>query len=407
MSAQQKIMKARDRLLVDEFFYGSLIYSMPLVEATRVRGQAIDTMAMDGNTIWYNPAFVLRLTDGEVKGVLCHEVMHKANAHHLRRNGRDNGEWNIACDYAINPSIRAGRMQLPAGALVDEKFEKLSAEEIFELRKKQQAMGASAQKVGATPPQAGKQGSGKPGQGDSTGQKKGASAGLILEPLSEDGTSLSPAQISEKLAELQVEIVQAARAAERNGTLPAGVERIVSEARKPSVDWRDALRRYMSELSVGNDSTTWRRVNRRALAMRTYLPAHLNRGINHMVIIQDTSGSITASPHAVFIAEMERLIEDLAPQEVTILACDARVHCMETFSDGDTPTFKSPGGGGTAFQPAFNAIERAGIQPDVAIYFTDLQCWGQYQDPGYPVVWAKWGNSIFKKPAFGEIIQIK
>lgn len=405
MNAEQKILKARDTLLADEFFYGSLVYSMALIPATEVRGQIIDTMATDGTTIWYNPAFVLSLTMGQTKGVLCHEVMHKANGHHLRRNGRQPQEWSVAADYAINPSIIAGRMQLPAGALIDKLFDKLSAEEIYDFRTKMQA--SPKQGLGAGPPQAGKKAGKAPATGDIVDKGKPTPSGLIFEPINEDGSSLSPAQVSEKLAELQVEIVQAARAAERNGVLPAGVERIVSEARKPTVDWRDALRRYMSELGAGNDSSTWRRVNRRALAMGTYLPSHLTSGIDHMVIIQDTSGSITSSPHAVFVAEMERMIEDLAPKEVTILACDAKVQWMETFSDGDEPEFRSKGGGGTAFQPAFNAIEKAGITPDVAIYFTDLKCWSQYQDPGYPVVWAKWGKGMFKQPAFGEVIEVK
>jgi predicted metal-dependent peptidase len=111
MDPATKIKTARGHLLADQPFFGSLIHDMDIIPASKANGVDVETMATDCEAaIWYNPSFVDGLTLGEVKGVLCHEIMHKANGHHLRRGERDHTRWNEACDYAINPLILADKM---------------------------------------------------------------------------------------------------------------------------------------------------------------------------------------------------------------------------------------------------------------------------------------------------------
>ena len=57
-------------------------------------------MATDGRRIVYNPAFVEKLSPAELEGVLAHEIMHCALAHHCRRGERDTQLWNQATDYS-------------------------------------------------------------------------------------------------------------------------------------------------------------------------------------------------------------------------------------------------------------------------------------------------------------------
>jgi predicted metal-dependent peptidase len=89
------------------------------------------TMATDGRRIVYNPAFVEKLSQAELEGVLAHEVMHLALAHHCRRGERDAQLWNQATDYAINPILINNGVTLPKDALIDPTFADLGAEEIY------------------------------------------------------------------------------------------------------------------------------------------------------------------------------------------------------------------------------------------------------------------------------------
>jgi predicted metal-dependent peptidase len=128
-----RIQKARTALLLDHPFFGSLLF--------RLGGQqsgSIQTMATDGVSLFYNPAFVETLNAAELAGVLAHEVMHPALQHHTRRGDRDRKRWNMACDYAINPILLDAGLSLPKDVLIDYRFRGMSAERIYNLIEEQQ-----------------------------------------------------------------------------------------------------------------------------------------------------------------------------------------------------------------------------------------------------------------------------
>jgi predicted metal-dependent peptidase len=95
-----RIQRARTALLLDHPFFGTLLF--------RLKGRetlAVETMATDGISLFYNPRFVDTLTAAELCGVLAHEVLHPGLQHHVRRGNRSPVRWNMACDYAINPLV--------------------------------------------------------------------------------------------------------------------------------------------------------------------------------------------------------------------------------------------------------------------------------------------------------------
>ncbi len=102
-----KLTRARTQLLLSHPFFGALCLRLKLFPA------AISTMATDGRRIAYGPKFVASLTPAELEGVLAHEVMHCALAHHCRRGTRDLKLWNQAADYAINYLLVANGFTLP------------------------------------------------------------------------------------------------------------------------------------------------------------------------------------------------------------------------------------------------------------------------------------------------------
>lgn len=71
-----RIAKAREWLVLDQPFFGVLLLRLKVVE-----DMSCKTFWVDGVNLGYNPAYLQKLTDPELRGVLCHEVLHVANGH--------------------------------------------------------------------------------------------------------------------------------------------------------------------------------------------------------------------------------------------------------------------------------------------------------------------------------------
>lgn len=441
MNAQQKMAQAIAELVIDQRFYGTLIYGTKIEEAVRVGGFPIDTMATDGKRIYYNPSFVEGLTLGEAKGVLCHEVMHIANAHHLRRGKRDQRLWNIACDYAINPLVLKSKLHLPADRLMNPAYENMSAEEIYlreEQREKaereaqqqrrnrsmQSGAGQAANDYQPAPQDDQSEASEKPaeaGQDAEPDQPTSQSAeppappqpkgvGMILDGVSEEGEPLTEAEMKDEMAKVQVTVIQAARIAELAGQDGGGFERLVSEAKDPRDDWKDTLRRFIQQSVTVPQDSTWSRPNRRFLSADMYLPSRTKEDNGNLLIAVDTSGSIDGLILSHFLGEMRRILEDTDYETVTVMACDNRVRWHGTFNKGDEVEYKMYGGGGTAFAPVWSKVNELCLKPSACIYFTDLECWSFGEEPEYPVLWAAWGSAAERhmtRLPFGEAIKVE
>src|SRR5215470_5300790 len=137
-SIDLKLLRARVQLLFKQPFFATLCLRLKLIPAT------VPTMATNGKVIYYNSAFVESITQEELEGVLAHEVLHCALAHHCRRGQRKKRLWNIAADYAINPLVLKNGLVLPAGALISPEYEGLCAEQIYD-RILQEGSGGSSQ----------------------------------------------------------------------------------------------------------------------------------------------------------------------------------------------------------------------------------------------------------------------
>lgn len=70
-------------------------------------------------------------------------------------------------------------------------------------------------------------------------------------------------------------------------------------------------------------------------------------------------------------------------------------------------TVEMRGGGGTAFSPPFDWIERQGEQPVALIYFTDGYGYDFAKEPPYPVLWVLDRNNKGFNPPYGDVIRIR
>lgn len=72
MNSENRIIKARAKLMKGNIGMASMLLSLELIEAS----DRCETMATDGVNIYWNDEFVKTLTDEEIQAVLVHEASH-------------------------------------------------------------------------------------------------------------------------------------------------------------------------------------------------------------------------------------------------------------------------------------------------------------------------------------------
>jgi predicted metal-dependent peptidase len=453
-TAERKLASAMTSLWLDHPFFASLTARLPLKAAPSVT----DTMATDAAYIYYAPRFVEDADEAELAGVLAHEGLHVGNGHCHRRNGREQELWGEACDYAINALLRRAGVRLPADGLHDPEFEGMAAEEIYralrdrrmqeqeqqqqddEQQDSQQESNDAGQS--AEPPGGdddGAEGDGQSDadvagggagddaegggdgadQGDAQGKGEGEGAGEGEGEGAGEGDALSAAPrhtgraggVLDATADAPSEgecveaLAMAAVVTQGRGKMPAGADAMLAEALRARMDWRAETRRFLTTLRPTDYA--WARPNARYAAQRLYLPGLREQRLGHLVLAVDTSGS-TGYWWAQFIAEVAQIVNELQPDRVTLLQCDAAVSDVRTFERGEELSadgFAIKGGGGTSFVPIFEYVERETLLPDALILLTDTDGDWPEREPEYPVLVAS--VSASGTAPFGEVIYME
>ena len=414
-TALRKVIQARSNLVMDEPFFGTLALRLDLTPDPTCK-----SFWTDGKRMGFNPAYANSQTLDKVIGLVCEEVMHNADGHPWRRDGRDHKEWNISCDFALMSIILAAGMQIPDDSCYDPRFDGMSAEQVYAIRQQErqpQGQDGNGKGGGQSESQDGDQEekSKQPEQnegdeeeepqessgGDEDGQgkeeeesSKPMSGGEVRDCTEEDAATQE--------AEWQVAVIQAAQAAKAQGKLPAGIERLMEEIRRPKIDWRAALRRFVQ--TCARADFTWRQPNRRYVASGLYLPSLRSEQMPPVVIGWDASGSRNYDEAREECgAESAAVIEEVKPERTYVVSFDAKVQRVEEFEPGDEIKFNPKGGGGTDFRPLFAWIEENEIEPACVIMITDG--WGDFPttEPNYPVIWAM--TTDVKAP-FGETLRL-
>jgi len=392
-----RIQKARTTLLLDHPFFGTLLFRLGATPCS-----SIATMATDGVSLFFNPAFVEALNAAELAGVLAHEVMHPALQHHTRRGDRNQARWNMACDYAINPILLDAGLTLPKDVLIDDRFRGMSAERIYNLIAEDKNQDASSGHGERQPSSESGASRNTPPENDQAGNEPSAPStpggiGQVLDaPQHENGEGKT---VAEQARNWQVAVEQAENVAKLAGKLPAGAQRTLEAAQAARVDWREMLRRAWSD-TIPSDYS-WMRPNRRHLWAGVYLPGITCEGVGEVAIAVDCSGSVHARQLGLFEAEIRSILDGQRLRLVHVLYFDATVHKVETYQPGEQIRLSPLGGGGTDFRPCFRWLEEQGIQPQTLVFLTDL--WGTFPEsvPAYPVLWA---STASRSAPFGQVI---
>lgn len=371
LTAEQRIQKAHVALMKSPkycFYSGVFMVGVVKVE------DDIPTAATNGRDVFYGRAFVSKLEDREVKGVVLHENLHKALRQmtvwkHLFLKSRDIA--NIAADYVINLMIHDSdpahyEVKLPDDALLDEDYRGLDTGEVFR-RLMDQADKRGKIRIKTV--------------GDPTG--KDVPVQSIPDSLDVHQFEASETMSGEEREQLARDIDQALRqGAILAGRLSANVPREVSDILKAKVDWREALREFVTSFCHDKDESTWRRPARRWIDQGVYMPSMISESIGRIVVAIDMSASIGVREVSQFLGELRTICESVRPDGVDLLYWDTRVCQHEKYEQDQLEnllsTTKPRGGGGTDPSCIPKYIRKQLIKADCAVILTDgyVCSWG-------------------------------
>ena len=352
------------------------------------------TAYTNGRDEVYGTAFVEALPVAELSFVCLHEAVHKGLRHLTtwrKLYEADHELANIACDYVVNRIIvKADPTESvckfprnPDGTrmgLYDERFDGMSAKQIFDILKQEQ--GADQ-----------KQGS---GEGQPSFDEHGWDDAKEMDKADRDALDK---EIDHALRRGEAE---AKKCGAGKGDMPAEV----GELLRPAVDWRAALREFFNSHCAAKDDATWRRLNRRFVGMEVYLPSMHGESLGHAVLGADLSGSMwsgSPSPISRIFTEVVEIANTTKPDKLDVLYWDTEVAGHDSFTQGDYDSLLSKvrpkGGGGTNANCVPKYMHDNKIKPDCIIMVTDgyvFDNWGSNYPA--PVLWVIIDNPKAEAP---------
>lgn len=368
MNVSDRIKKAHIAIMQHkEFCAFAGILACGNVEVTT----SVPTACTDGWNVKYNPEFIEQnmATDPELRLLVLHEAMHKAYRHMTvwKYLSKINHQLaNVAMDHFVNLSLidtdaGNGFLQMPkVGIQPEPKYRGWNVLQIFtDLESEDE----------------GDDGDGPDG-------------------FDEHDFDGPPGNDSPTDQEIEDEIGRAIRQGEmirkQRSKGAGGSDGMFGDLLAPKVDWRKALRDFITETCAGRDESSWAKPNRRFLSDDVYMPSMVGTTLNELVVGFDTSGSVFGGSEMTrFVSEITTIIEQVKPSKIHVIYWDTAVAGHQTFEDGQfaVQNLKPKGGGGTDGAVLFDYLRKKRITPDAIVQFTDGYV-GDWGTTDVPTLWA-------------------
>ena len=355
LTAEQRVQKAHVWLMKHPKY--CLYSGVLMIGKTEVKDEGCPTAYTDGRNTAYGRKFVDKLSESDLKGLILHENLHKAFRHttvwkHLYKEQAQLA--NMACDYVINLMIvdaddGAGEVTLPEGGLLDEKYRGMDAGTVYRMLKEDAESGG------------------------------GSGEGGFDEHGWESAEGMSPEEKEQLARDVDQALRQGAILA---GKMKGNVPREIGDVLTPKVDWREALREFITSFCVDKDESTWRRPSRRWIGDDVYMPSLIGESVGRVVVAIDMSGSIGSNEVSQFLGEVRDICDRVKPEGIDLLYWDTDVCQHEKYEqdqlDNLLGSTKPRGGGGTNPQCIVDYMSEKKIKAECAIVLTDgyVPNWG-------------------------------
>ena len=382
MQAERKIKKAKIDLMRAQIPALRFWSGVMMIGKTSIV-DGMPSACTNGRDEFYGREFVESHTAKELNFTVLHENMHKGK--------RDLTTWkkladedmrlaNMALDYVINLAIVdidptetiLAFPRNPDGSrfgLYDERFRGMNSKQVFDILKQEQE------------------------------DSGGGSAGSMDEH-DWDGAKELSAEDKESLAkEIDRALRQGAMEARKMGGGAGSQDINIENLLHPQIDWKEALREFVTSLCTNKDTTSWRRVSRRYLSNDIYMPTLVGESLGHIVFGADMSGSTwSGNTMKTIFTEMVSMCQSTTPDKLDLIYWDGAVAGHEEYKAGDYETLlestKPKGGGGTDPSCVSKYLNDKQIKPDCIVMVTDgyVPNWGDNWPA--PVLWVVIGNNV-------------
>ena len=452
MRTMKRITDLRAALVAEYPFFGRLL--LHLTPALADCG----TACTDMKRIIFDPLFVGRLSDPELKFVILHEVMHCVLKHCLRGRTLDGFLYNVACDIVVNSLVleAAGLLSFtvageePMHLAPDGQEGRIyTAEEVYAmLLKKANRPALSIGNVGgggganggspAGPPSGTTDGAdgasagsavgagspaGKASNGSGAGSPGGTPAGGGLPDFDAEGPwpgTIDTHDIWKELSDdercrlgdqWEIRIRQASKNCGKGSGIPLGIRRYLAETDRMSrTNWRQVLADFIRHNRA--DYTFMRRDVRYGgdIIMPSFVEDLYGEAAEGLWFCVDASGSVSDSMLATVFSEILAACRQLDELSGEIAFFDTVLSAFTPFgNEEDVAGVKPVGGGGTSFHCIFRRLAECPEEerPVGIVILTD----GYAPIPreadalGVPVLWAIVNSE--REPDWGTVIHIE
>lgn len=378
ITEEQRLEKAVCALMAEQ-------YLLPLcgviMLGKRKISDKLPTARTNGVDEEYGRKFIKDCSDMALRGGVLHELGHKMYRHlttweHLWKiNPR---KANIAADYVVNlwvqelidNGVRASMdWPAPARCLYDTKYKGMSVQQVFSLLPDDD------------------------GEGDGMGDHDWESA----QEMTDD-------EVQELAEQIDFALRQGEMAAKKAGD---GTGLDLGKLLAPKVDWRVALREFISATCAGSDYATWSKPNRRFIGGGHYLPSGVSQQVEELVVGVDTSGSIDGAALRDFLSEVAGICDQVKPRTLRLIYWDHAVQREELYSTDTLGTLASSttprGGGGTDAACVADYLRQKNIRTQAVVMLTDgwVSSWGRWD---VPVLWCVIGSK--RVPPVGRVVYV-
>lgn len=343
------------RLLKRRPFYGQFLLGLRRLEGETAAPLGV-TIRDGVPTLTVSPRFAAA-PPAIQEGLLEHVIKHLLHLHMSRRKGRHAGDWDIACDLAINPTIA----QLPAEAYLPASFalpDGLAAEEYYaELVDPFDLGGLDGAGIGdAARDEGGKSGAGR----DEMPAGK-----LVDDHCQWDDAESTPLRLAEEVVRgLTRDAWQKC-----DGEVPADIRRVVEGLLRPSpIPWRQVLRQFVAAAGRTGRETTWMKEHRRFAHVTP--GSRKKRRLNLLIGIDVSDSTNIVALREAFAHELVRISRGREAQ-LTVLYANSRIQRIETFRGNTAVAEIYHGGGFTDLRPVFDYARTMQPRPAAVIYLTD------------------------------------
>ena len=383
MTYEEKINKAKARLMLEHPYFGTVASSLKLE-----KNNEILTFTSDGERMSYNSEYLERLSVEDVEFVMANGAMHAVLQHQDRMSSRTKWLWQTATDYVVNGMLVKNGMQAPEYANYEPKFEGMYAEEVYEILRSemmdnaQHSMEQEQQQVTDAEDDIHAENLHMSAEYTPSDDAKESQEEENTKAKEEEQASSSDAE--ELAEEMKERLEQVFQKLKRQGDLPKDMHFVVPEYFSHKIDWREFLYGYIA--SHAKTTYSFNPPNMKYLYRGIYLPS-LSSDLLRIIVAVDTSGSVDEALLGTFLGEVNSMMQQYPNYEIDLITADAKIQSHKTFLPGELLDYELSGGGGTDFRPVFEYIDQHIDYPTLLLYFTDGQGTFPQHEPSYDLLW--------------------